>query len=290
MKGLINGFRLNGRGLNEMRIPEIKLSENEYGYVEISFGKTKLAVRISSEIAKPFEDRPFEGIFTINTEISPMASPMFENGKSSDDEVLISRLIEKAVRRSNALDLESLCIIANEKVWHVRADIHFLNCDGGFIDASCLGVMTALQHFRKPDVSINGTDIVVHTFDQRQPVALSILHVPLCVTYSFFNPGDKIENIKGADNQEIAIMDADMSEELIRDGSLVITVNKNRELIQISKNGGLPIDSVTLLELTRSAYATVEAMTDMIKTLLTDAEERRYKKLNLGLLEVGATI
>lgn len=285
---LKEGFRLDGRSLDEMRKPLITISKTEYGYVEVELGNTKLAVRISCDIGKPFEDRPFEGTFTINTEISSMASPMFENGKSSDEEVLISRLIEKAVRRSNALDLESLCVIAGEKAWHVRADINFLNYDGGLIDASCIGVMTALQHFKKPDVSIKGTEITIHSFDERQPVPLSVLHVPICVTYSFFNPGDKEENIKGALNQEIAIMDANMNEEAIRDGSLVITMNKNRELIQLSKNGGLPIDGVVLLSLAQSSYEVVERLTDQIKQLLKADEEERYKSMHLDLLEVGA--
>lgn len=289
IESLKQGIRFDGRKLDEMRDPIITLSKTEYGYVEVKLGKTHLAVRVSCEISKPFSDRPFEGIFTINSEVSPMASPFFESGKSSDEEVLISRLIEKAVRRSNALDLESLCIVAGEKVWHIRVDINFLNFDGGLIDASCIGVMTALQHFKKPDVTIRGTEITIHDFNQRQPVPLSVLHVPICVTYSFFNPGNKEENIKGALNQEIAIMDATLKEENIRDGSLVITMNKNRELIQLSKNGGLPIDSSVLLDLARSSFAITERLTELIKRLLKEDEKERYDSMHMELLEVGAS-
>lgn len=288
-EALKNGFRINSRALDEMRKPKITIDQNEYGFVEVEFGKTKLAVRVSCDIIKPYEERPFEGVFTITTEISPMASPMFENGKNSDDEVLISRFIEKAVSRSNALDLESLCIIAGEKVWHIRADVNYLSYDGGLIDATCIGVMTALQHFRKPDVTMKGTDIIVHDFDQRQPVPLIILHVPICITFSFFNPVDREENIKGDTNREIAIMDADKAEELVRDGFLVLTLNKNRELIQISKNGGLPIDGLALIELTQKANDVCQTLTEEIKALLQADEKARYKKLNLHLLEVGAS-
>jgi exosome complex RNA-binding protein Rrp42 (RNase PH superfamily) len=35
---------------------------------------------------------------------------------SSEEEVLISRTIEKALRRSRAVDTEGLCIVAGEKV------------------------------------------------------------------------------------------------------------------------------------------------------------------------------
>lgn len=288
-EALKRGIRLSGRGRDELREPVIRISKTEYGYVEVELGKTKLAVRVSCEISKPFEDRPFEGIFNINTEISPMASPSFESGKSSDDEILVSRLIEKAVRRSNALDLESLCIIAGEKVWRISADVNFLNYDGGLIDASCIGVMTALQHFRKPDVSISGSEIIIHDLNQRQPVPLSILHVPICISYSFFNPVDKEENMKGGLNQEFAIMDADLKEELIRDGSLVITINKNREIIQISKSGGLPIDGQVLLDLAHSSYNTAVRLTEQMKEILKKDEEERYQRMHMELLEVGAS-
>lgn len=289
IESLKQGFRLDGRKFDELREPIITISKSEYGYVEVKLGKTQLAVRVSCEISKPFPDRPFEGIFVINSEVSPMASPFYESGKNSDDEVLISRLIEKAIRRSNALDLESLCIIAGEKVWNIRVDINFLNHDGGLIDASCIGVMTALQHFRKPDVSIKGTEITIHDFNQRQPVPLSVLHVPICVTYSFFNPGEKEENIKGDLNHEIAIMDATRKEETVRDGSLVITLNKNRELIQLSKNGGLPIDSTVLLNLMRQSLEVTERLTEQIKHLLKTDDEERYKAMHMELLEVGAS-
>lgn len=287
LESLKQGFRSNGRQLLELREPVIRLSEDEYGYVEIEWGLTKLSVRVGCEITQPYEDRPFEGIFTINTEISPMASAQFENGKNSDEEVLISRLIEKAIRRSNALDLESLCIIAGSKVWLVRVDLNFLNYDGGVIDASCIGVMAALQHFKKPDISIQGEQLTIHDLDERQPIALSILHVPICVSFSFFNPFGKEENIKGELNNEIAIIDADQTEELIRDGSLVITINKNRELIQLSKSGGLPIDAVVLMDLAQEALKIAEKYTEKIKQLIQENEQIVYKKLNLKLLEVG---
>jgi exosome complex RNA-binding protein Rrp42 (RNase PH superfamily) len=37
-------------------------------------------------------------------------------GRPSEEEVLISRTIEKALRRSRAVDTEGLCIVAGEKV------------------------------------------------------------------------------------------------------------------------------------------------------------------------------
>lgn len=285
---LTHGIRINGRKLREMRTPVITLSDREWGFATVKFGDTLVAVRVSCKVEKPYEDRPFEGIFTINAEISPMASPSFENGKSTDSEVLLARLIEKAIRRSNALDVESLCIVAGEKVWHITADLHVLNYDGGLLDAGCAGVMAALLHFKKPDVSISGSDITIHDPNERQPVALSVLHVPVCVTYSFFNPASKEENIKGNLNLEIAIADANMQEEMISEGQLYITLNKNRELIQISKSGGVPIDTATLIDLAHDSYEWVAQTTDMIHRVVKESEQARFNAEDMALLAVGA--
>ncbi|ODQ78521.1 hypothetical protein BABINDRAFT_162726 [Babjeviella inositovora NRRL Y-12698] len=280
LEALQKGIRMDGRKVDEFRNVEISIGD-EYGYIEIRMGKTKILARVSAEITQPFEDRPFEGVFQISTEVSPMASPMFEHNRQSSNEVLISRLIEKAIRRSGALDLESLCIVAGSKCWLIRADLHFLDYDGGFIDASCIAVMVGLSHFRKPDISINGDDIVVHSIEEREPVPLSILHMPICVTFSFFNPHDSEANIKGDANEELSIIDATLSEELLRQGELTLTLNKNREVCQISKAGGLPMDALLIMDLAKKAYTITERLTDQIKAVLKEDELKRSEKNKL---------
>ncbi|KAK6199455.1 ribosomal protein S5 domain 2-type protein [Scheffersomyces amazonensis] len=293
IEGLKAGIRLNGRRFDEIRYPHnIHLSKEEYGYVELEWGKNKISVRVSSYIRKPFEDRPFEGIFNINCEINSMASAKFENGKNSDEEVLISRIIEKSIRRSNSLDLESLCIIAGEKVWNITVDLNFLNYDGNFIDIGCFGVMLALQHFKKPDISIinGGEDIIVHDINEREPQPLSILHVPVCLTYCFYNITNQQEvNIKGeSTSDDIYLLDCDYKEDLLKSGSIIITLNKNREIIQLSKNGGIPIDASLLVDLALGSIKVVDELTDLMKKLIKDHEQQRFDELNLKLLQVGA--
>lgn len=271
-------LRLNSRQFTESRTPEIILGE-EYGHVEVRLGKTVVVARISAQITAPFEDRPFEGLFQVTTEISPMASAMFDSSRQSDDELLISRAVEKAVRRSGALDLESLCIIAGSKCWSVRADLHYLDYDGGFIDASCIAVMTGLLHFRKNDVTVSGEQVIVHDVEEREPVELSVLHIPICVTFAFFNPEDIETNIKGDSNTEIHIVDPDSQEESLKDGVLTVCLNKNREVCQISKAGGLPMDALTLMGCSHQAYEIAAKVTDSIRTVV----EADYKKRNEGI-------
>ena len=269
--------RLDGRSIDKFRDIKIKFGET-YGDVIVEMGITKVHCRISANITQPYDDRPFEGLFLISTESTPMAGPQFENGNNTgEDEVLISRIIEKSVRRSGALDVEGLCIVAGSKCWAIRANVHFLDGDGRFIDASCIAVMTALLHFKKPDITIHGEQIIVHPIEERETVSLGILHIPICVTFSFFNPEDTEENIKGENNSEIVIVDATLKEELLRHGVLTVTLNKNREVVQISKAGGLPMDALTLMDCCHKAYNITEQITEQITTSVKEDLKTRDK-------------
>ena len=41
----------------------------------------RVLTRISATVAAPYPERKFDGIFTITTELSPLASPAFEVGR-----------------------------------------------------------------------------------------------------------------------------------------------------------------------------------------------------------------
>lgn len=189
--------------------------------------------------------------------------------RQTEQEVLLARLIEKAIRRSNAIDTESLCIVAGQKCWQVRVDVHFLHHDGGLVDASCIAVVAALQHFRRPDVSVDGEKVIIHTLTERVPVPLSILHVPVCVTYSFYHGG------------EVSLVDATLQEEQLRDGDMTITLNKFGEVCQIQKAGGLPIGALALLQCARVALVKVQEITAFIQKRLEEDQEFRTKRDNL---------
>lgn len=259
--------RVSGRRLDESRKLELAFG-GPYGHVEVKMGRTRLVVQVSAQVAKPRDDRPFEGLFHITTDVSSMASPRFENGRQTTDELMVTRLIEKAIRRSNALDLESLCIAAGQSCWMVRADVHYLEYDGGFVDASCIGVIAGLLHFRRPDTSIDGSRTIVHSIDERPPVPLSVLHVPICVSWSFFE-------------KDIIVVDADEAEQDLRLGSMTLTINKDRDICQLTKAGKIPLTAAQILECSEQAHKRAREITDLIyDKLKTDFEQRN--RGNLG--------
>ena len=147
--------------------------------------------------------------------------------------------------------------------------MHFLSHDGGLVDASCIAVVAALQHFRRPDVSVEGEKVIIHTLVERVPVPLSILHVPICVTFSFYHGG------------EVCLVDATMLEEQLREGDMTITLNKFGDLCQIAKAGGLPIAALALLQCARLALVKVQGIAAIIQKRLEEDAEARTRRDNL---------
>ena len=73
----------------------------------------------------------------------------------------MTRLLERCIKESKAVDTESLCIVAEEKVWGIRLDIRILNHEGNVADCASIAGLAALAHFRRPDVSLDGNKVTV---------------------------------------------------------------------------------------------------------------------------------
>ncbi|KAJ1981855.1 3'-5'-exoribonuclease [Dimargaris xerosporica] len=250
LEALAQGLRIDGRGPDEPR--RATVTYPQLGLARVALGHTKVMAQVSCEVARPLPERPTEGFLTIATELGTMASPSFE-ALRTEEEIVINRHIEKTLRRSRAIDTEGLCIVAGEKAWSIRVDLHFLDHDGNLIDAACLAAIAALRHFRRPEVTVVGEDVTIHPLDERNPVPLSIHHVPISVTFAFFEAGN------------LWVLDPTLTEERVCDGQMAITVNSNREICAISKPGGIPLETDVLLKCTELAAARAQALFSMIK-------------------------
>jgi exosome complex RNA-binding protein Rrp42 (RNase PH superfamily) len=90
-----------------------------------------------------------------------MAASSFEPSRTGPYELVLSRTLDNTLRRARAIDLESLCILAKKLVWSVRVDVHFLDHDGGLVDAACVAVVASLMSFRREDVEVRGEEVKV---------------------------------------------------------------------------------------------------------------------------------
>lgn len=290
---LSNSQRLDGRkSLLQQRDLNINITPNRYGdiYVELKNGDgsiaTRLHCKVTAEIVKPREQRPFEGNFYINCEFNGLAGLNFENYKvgNGSDEFYYGRLIESMILRSNALDLEQLCIVAGLKVWNIRVDVHVLEFDGGFLELASIGCMTALLHYRRPDLTIRNEEVTIHSFEEREGVKLGVLHIPIALQFNVFQLKETAEIIKSLSsdqNNELVVLDCTLKEDLLKDGEFIIALNKNREIVQLSKPGGLPVLSFKIIEYSNMALPIIEDLTNkIIKTIDIDEQKRnKYSAL-----------
>ncbi|PVU92541.1 hypothetical protein BB559_003677 [Furculomyces boomerangus] len=255
IESLEKGYRTDGRGIYDYRNLIIECGPS-FGNVQVQLGKTRVQAIVSCEIVRPFPDRSTEGFVNFNSEISGMSSLEFEATRFTDLEVYISTLLEKIIKTSRAIDTEALCIIVGEQVWSVRCDLHFLDFDGNFIDAAVIAAITSLKHFKRPEVTKDGEEVVVHSLTERAPVPLSIYHTPICVTFSYFEDG------------KCFVLDPNLLEEKFQAGSISIAVNSNGELCCINKAGGVALDSETIILCTMVASEKVMEINKIIKNAL----------------------
>ena len=76
---------------------------------------------MSWEIVKPRSFRPNEGDLFINVELTPIAAPHYEVGRLGEFGTELNRLVERCLKESKSVDVESLCIIRGEMVSSVMA-------------------------------------------------------------------------------------------------------------------------------------------------------------------------
>lgn len=150
---LSSGKRGDNRGMYDYRAISVQpgILQNAEGSAMASIGKSQVMVGIKFDIAKPFPDRPTEGVLSTSADLLPLASHLFETGPPSENAIELARVVDRGIRSSNTLDLNSFFIEA-EKVLALYVDIYVLDHDGNLIDCSSLAAMAALLSTRMPKV------------------------------------------------------------------------------------------------------------------------------------------
>jgi len=227
------GKRLDGRKLNEMR--ELKI---ETGYVKkaegsafVSLGDTKIVVGIKVDVGAPYPDTPNSGVFLVNAEFVPTASPTFEPGPPDENAIELARVVDRGIRHAELLDLEKLCIIPGEKVYIVFADIYVIDHCGNLFDASTLGVVSAAITAKIPKFKIEEDGSVTFLKDEMVPLPIK----NKLVTLTWGRIGDDL------------ILDPSIDEEQIMDARLTIGIDETGHIVSMQKGGmgSLTIDDVT---------------------------------------------
>ncbi|XP_054460822.1 exosome complex component RRP45 [Anoplopoma fimbria] len=272
LKAIEDKKRLDGRQTYDYRKMKITFG-TDYGCCFVDLGKTRVMAQVSCELVTPKESRPNEGIMFFNIELSPMASPAFEQGRQSELSVKLNRQLERCLRNSKCIDTESLCVVSGVKVWQIRVDVHMLNHDGNLMDAASIAAITALCHFRRPDVGIQGEEVTVYSPEERDPIPLSIYHMPISVSFSFFQQGTYL------------LVDPCEREERVMDGLLMIAMNKHREICSIQSSGGIMLLKEQVMRCSKIASVKVSEITELISKALENDKKARKEGGRCGFAE-----
>lgn len=261
--------RMDGRGCYDYRNVQIKFGTDR-GCCLVVLGKTRVLCNVSAELTPPTETRPTEGIIFLNVELSPMAAPHFEAGRQSETNVELSRILERVIKESRCVDTEALCVMAAIKVWTIRVDLIVLNNDGNLIDCSSIAAIAGLAHFRRPEVTVDDEELVIHAIEDRDPLPLSLHHMPICITTAFYEEGKYL------------LLDPTDIEEKVMDGKLVIGMNKHREICTFQLTGSINLHQEQILRCSNLSWNKVKETTEKIMTALEDDKVARKKNVPHG--------
>ncbi|XP_031627984.1 exosome complex component RRP45 [Contarinia nasturtii] len=264
IKCLSNNKRLDGRAFTEFRNINIHFGV-EWGCALVSLGETKVLAQVSCEITQPRATRPSEGILYVNINSG-------QDKRNAEHIVLLTRNLERALKESRCVDLESLCIKAEEKVWRIRVDLNILNHEGNLIDCASVAALASLAHFKRPDVTITGEEIQIHSHNERDPIPIVLHHHPVCVSYAIY------------ENGAIAIADPSLLEERRSEATVVFGINSYRELCGLHF-GGITLASLELLiKCANQGAKRANAVVKQIKAAIEADEKRRANGEPVGFM------
>lgn len=279
--------RVDGRTFHQFRDLQVNFGQT-FGSCYVQLGHTVVYASTEATVDEPRVTRPSEGRFKVTINIGAGGKERWlrqlERAQPKEA-VLTMRLVEKIVNRINVLDLESLCLVTGRLAWCISCKLVLLNFDGNLIEAASIATIASLMHFRRPDATVTPDgDLIVHSFEERNPIPLTLFHHPICVTFQFMDH-TLLKKIM-SENQEIipeqhqdrvrkalklAFCDPTEEEEDFLSNVLVICANTYREIVAIQSIGCLSLASYAkplMSSCIDRAFERVKFVTDYLKSQL----------------------
>ncbi|EDX02530.1 exosome complex component rrp45 isoform X2 [Drosophila yakuba] len=256
--------RFDGRRSNECRDVELTFGA-DWGTVAVSMGDTKVLTHVTCDMGAPATSRPNEGKLQLNVNLGGVA--FLDEVQTTHDQrsLTLNSLLERTFRSSRSVDLESLCVAAEQHVWCIRVDVNVLNHDGNLYDASTIATLAALMHFRRPDVTFTDDELRIYTEKEREFIPLLFLHYPVSVTYCIYKSSGQ------------PIVDPTLLEENAADSVIVLSFNSYQELCSLNAGGTAPTNVRTIMQCARNAATRCKSLVDFVRKALLLDEERRLQ-------------
>lgn len=231
LKALQKGIRYDGRKLLEYREVKVEPSyiHGAEGSAKVTIGDTEIIAGVKIALEKPYPDTPEKGNLMVNAELRPMSNPNFEPGPPGEQAIELSRVVDRGIRESKAIDQEKLCIEKGEKVWSVMIDLVPLNDKGNLLDAGALAAMSALKNTVFPKLTEEG----VINYDEKTKEKLPLQKEPIEITVLKIG--------------EYLLVDPLPEEEELLDARLTVAITADNKICAVQKGGSEPL-SITEID------------------------------------------
>lgn len=108
-----------------------------------------------------------------SADVRPIAGRNWEAGPPSPEAIELGRVVDRGIRESGCIDVDSLCIIPGEKAWQVILDLFAVSDDGNLFDAFALAGIAALRKATVP----------AERFEVGEDYALPVSKTPIMCSY-----------------------------------------------------------------------------------------------------------
>lgn len=254
---ILTGVREDGRGLDQLRNLDVKVGviNTADGSALVSLGNTKILAGVKTGLGTPFPDSPDEGILIVNAEVLPHASPYSEPGPPDEYAIELARVVDRALRHSEWIDLKSLAVEPGRAVRIIWCDIYVINDDGNLVDAAGIAAVAAIRTTEAP-VVVKGDSGYHLDRSRREGLKLNDERMPIIVSFG------KIMNK--------LIVDPSAGEEEVLDGRISIAYAGDR-VVAIQKTiGYFAVQEV--LEAVRKAKELKDRLYECLRSLFTSAK------------------
>lgn len=228
------GTRLDGRKFDQYRKIEIEYgvsSKSAEGSARVKIGDTEVVAGIKMELGEPFPDKPNEGSIMVNVELLPLSSTLFESGPPGIEAIELSRVTDRGIRESKAIDFKKLCIKEGEKCWMVLIDIYPINAAGNLFDACNLVALAAIQDACLPDFDEN------YKMDYSKKTKNKLPLTQLSVGCTVWKVGEQL------------LVDPLQEEEIAANARLSIVFTEKGEICAMQKGGESPLTSEQIMKM-----------------------------------------
>ncbi|KAB7495300.1 Exosome complex component RRP45 [Armadillidium nasatum] len=201
-----------------------------------------------------------------------MAAPHFEMGKGGEIIDEIQQILDRNIKESRCLDVESLCIMAEESVWQFKVDVTVLNHGGNLGDACNLAAVAALRHFHRPDVTVEEDGrVTIHTHEEKELIPTFLKKIPVCLTFALFEVEDDC----------ITLIDPTETEERVMSGKLVVGLNPHGEITSLLFPGKLCLQKHHIMSCVSHTFLEAKSIAETVMSLVEDDLEKRRSSIKV---------